>query len=313
MKRGFNEETQKIDVIEKANYQELIDSVYAAARSGVTNIRVRVRDDDEYLDLLGDVPTREFKENKLREGAGDVYINAHMYHGIPVMDVTVNDECIYSSDWDSLDQARAAAADLRAFLSNRDRVGGLKELLNTWDHTYVPVDDDPLTEAQKEKLLDEFDWSDLRIELVERGNFICLYAYLENGDCCYNAIWGKEDKKSVDYAWNDLKKYLEEFGESSDPVEALTDWEENLHIPNLDAAPGEKFYGPYEYTLDQCVKVVKNSMYGVIQSAKGLKSTFNALKRHVANHSKFTDDFDGLTDEDLMEIAQAVYNYVRKQ
>lgn len=68
MKRRFNEEIQKIDVIEKANYQELVDSVYAAARSGITNIRVRVRD-DEYLDLLGDVPTREFKENKLREGS----------------------------------------------------------------------------------------------------------------------------------------------------------------------------------------------------------------------------------------------------
>lgn len=54
-------------------------------------------------------------------------------------------------------------------------------------------------------------------------------------------------------------------------------------------------------------------MYGVIQSAKGLKSTFNALKRHVANRSRFADDFDGLTDEDLMEIAQAVYSYVRKQ
>lgn len=310
MKRRFNEETQKIDVIEKANYQELVDSVYAAARSGITNIRVRVRD-DEYLDLLGDVPTREFKENKLREGSGDIYINAHMYHGIPVMDVTVNDERIYSSDWDSLNQARAAAADLRAFLHNR--VGGLKELLNTWDHSYVPVDDDLLTEAQKEKLLDEFDWSGLRIELVERGNFICLYAYLENGDCCHNTIWGKEDKKSADYAWNDLKKYLEEFGESSDPVEVLTDWEENLHIPNLNAAPGEKLYGPYEYTLDQCVKVVKNSMYGVIQSAKGLKSTFKALKRHVANRSKFTDDFDGLTDEDLMEIAQAVYDDVRRR
>lgn len=126
MKRRFNEEIQKIDVIEKSNYQELVDSVYAAARSGITNIRVRVRD-DEYLDLLGDVPTREFKENKLREG--------------------------------------------------------------------------------KEKLLDEFDWSGLRIELVEKGNFICLYAYLENGDCCHNTIWGKEDKKSADYAWNDLKKY----------------------------------------------------------------------------------------------------------
>lgn len=68
MKRRFNEEIQKIDVIEKSNYQELVDSVYAAARSGITNIRVRVRD-DEYLDLLGDVPTREFKENKLREGS----------------------------------------------------------------------------------------------------------------------------------------------------------------------------------------------------------------------------------------------------
>lgn len=232
MKKRFNEEIQKIDVIEKANYQELVDSVYAAARSGITNIRVRVRD-DEYLDLLGDVPTREFKENKLREG--------------------------------------------------------------------------------KEKLLDEFDWSGLRIELVERGNFICLYAYLKNGDCCYNSIWGKEDKKSADYAWNDLKKYLEEFGESSDPVGVLTDWEDNLHIPNLDATPGEKLYGPYEYTLDKCVNVVKNSMYGVIQSAKGLKSTYNALKRHVANRSKFTDDFDGLTDEDLMEITQAVYDDVRRR
>ena len=119
----------------------MVDSVYAAARSGVTNIKVRVRD-DEYLDLLGDVPTREFKENKLREGSGDIYINAHMYHGIPVMDVTVNDERIYSSDWDSIEQARAAAADLRAFLHNR--VGGLKDLLNTWDHSYVPVDDDLL-------------------------------------------------------------------------------------------------------------------------------------------------------------------------
>jgi len=68
MKRRFNEEIQKIGVIEKANYQELVDSVYAAARSGITNIRVRVRD-DEYLDLLGDAPTREFKENKLREGS----------------------------------------------------------------------------------------------------------------------------------------------------------------------------------------------------------------------------------------------------
>ena len=132
----LNEETQKIDVIEKANYQELVDSVYAAARSGVTNIRVRVRD-DEYLDLLGDVPAREFKENKLREGAGDIYINAHMYQGIPVMDVTVNNKCIYSSDWGSIEQARAAAADLRAFLSNRDRVGGLKELLNTWEYSYI--------------------------------------------------------------------------------------------------------------------------------------------------------------------------------
>lgn len=54
-------------------------------------------------------------------------------------------------------------------------------------------------------------------------------------------------------------------------------------------------------------------MYGVIQSAKGLKSTFKALKRHVANRLKSTDDFDGLTDEDLMEIAQAVYDDVRRR
>lgn len=229
MKKRFNEETQKIDVIEKANYQELVDSVYAAARSGVTNIRVRVRD-DEYLDLLGD----------------------------------------------------------------------------------VSVDDEPLTESQKdeEKLLDEFYWNGLRIELVKSGNFICLYAYLENGDCCHNTIWGVESKKSAEWAWNDLKKYLEEFGESSDPVEVIDDWEKQLHVPNLNAKPGEKLYGPYEYTLDDCVKVVRNSMYGVIQSARGLKSTFNALKRHVANRAKYTDDFEGMTDDELMEIAQAVYDYV---
>lgn len=89
-------------------------------------------------------------KKKINEGSGDIYINAHMYHGIPVMDVTVNDERIYSSDWESLDQARAAAADLRAFLHNR--VGGIKELINTWDHTYVPgADDEALYEARVTK------------------------------------------------------------------------------------------------------------------------------------------------------------------
>lgn len=97
MKRRFNEETQKIDVIEKSNYQELVNSVYAAARSGITNIRVRVRD-DEYLDLLGDVPTRESEEDmavaNYRESFAEALSNEMKVRGLRFTEGTLEGNLI---------------------------------------------------------------------------------------------------------------------------------------------------------------------------------------------------------------------------
>ena len=61
---------RKQDVILKDNYQELVDSVVACVKDGITNIQVRITDDG-WLELFGEEPTRITNSCKLIKSGYD--------------------------------------------------------------------------------------------------------------------------------------------------------------------------------------------------------------------------------------------------
>ena len=77
---------------------------------------------------------KEYNENDR------VIVRACRHFGLPIIEVIVNDKCVYSADFETPGEASRAAANLRSFI--RNRVGEIVDLCRMWDKSYVSYPDD---------------------------------------------------------------------------------------------------------------------------------------------------------------------------
>lgn len=150
-------------------------------------------------------------------------------------------------------------------------------------------------------------------------NLVTINFTISGAGTSYEEVEGDMDNIADAYGMivSDFSSFCEEgqdidcdeYLRTGQPVEFCVSFE-HLEKPLHES---EKLYGTYDWTVEKCADWVKSHMYRVYQNARGLKSTFNSLKKTVANnYEKFGDDtLINCSDDELMDIATIIYNRQR--